>query len=59
MAQQPFSLVSIVEFPGLPQCPAYRGLQRFGETLGHIAGLVIWQRWIGVWVPKVRKASVD
>lgn len=31
IAQQPFGLVGIVEFPSLPECPAHRRMQRLGN----------------------------
>jgi hypothetical protein len=40
IAQQPLGLVGIVELPGLAQRPADRGMQRLGQPLDHIAGLM-------------------
>src|SRR6478752_880312 len=37
IAQQPLSLVCIVEFPSLPECPAHRRLQWLGQPLDHVA----------------------
>ena len=33
IAQQPLSLVGIVEFPSLPECPTHRRMQWLGQPL--------------------------
>ena len=40
IAQQPLGFVSVVELPGLSQRLAHRGMQRLGQALDHVAGLV-------------------
>ena len=40
IAQQPLSLIGIVEFPSLPECPAHRCMQRLGQTLDYVAGFM-------------------
>src|SRR5450830_1076784 len=40
IAQQPLDLLRVVELPGLPERPSYRCVQRFGQPLDHVAGLV-------------------
>ena len=40
IAQQPLGFVSILEFPSLPERPAYRRMQRLGQPLNHVAGFV-------------------
>src|SRR5258705_7647948 len=40
MAQQPLGFISIVELPSLPERPAYRRMQRRGQPLDHVAGLM-------------------
>src|SRR3954468_16610455 len=37
---QPLGFGGIVQFPGLPQGPAHRGVQRFGQPFGDVARLV-------------------
>ena len=37
---QPLGLEGIVLFPGLPQGPAHRGVQRLGQPFGDVARLV-------------------
>ena len=40
IAQQSLGLVSVVELPVLSQRLAHRGVQRLGQTLDHVTGLV-------------------
>ena len=57
IAQQPLGLVRVVELPGLLRRLAHGGVQRLGQALDHIAGLV-WQRSIGVCRPKVERTHL-
>ena len=40
IAQQPLGFIGIIELPSLPECPAYRRMQRRGQPLDHVAGFM-------------------
>jgi len=40
IAQQPLGFIGIIELPSLPERPAYRRMQRLGQSLNHVAGVM-------------------